>query len=103
MAQAGLADFSSARLQAVAKPEANTQIDSAPPETDGNTKDDAKRRAGVQSHQRARESRTRSPPQTQASRAAQVGANTSVPFVPPKPNELERATRIGILRAALGT
>src|SRR5204862_5051732 len=64
---------------------------------------DAKRRAGVQGHQRGRESRRRRQPQAQASRAAQARANTSVPFVPPKPNELERATRIGILRAALAT
>ena len=36
-------------------------------------------------------------------RAAQGRANTSVALVPPKPNELESATRIGILRAAFGT
>jgi hypothetical protein len=100
---ASIADFGSARLQAAAEPAAITQIDSAAPETDGNTNEDAKRRAGVQSHQRGREGRRRRPLQAQASRAAQRGANTSVPFVPPKPKELERATRIGILRAALGT
>ncbi len=34
---------------------------------------------------------------------AQTRARTSVPLVPPKPNELESATRIGILRAVFGT
>src|SRR5256885_6995504 len=47
-----------------------------------------------QRHQRGGESRRRRQPQAQASRAAQARVNTSVPFVPPKPNELERATRI---------
>jgi len=103
MARTELADFSSARLQAVAKPAATTQIDSAAPETAGNTNEDARRRAGVQSDQRGRAGSRRRPLRAQASRAAQGGANTSVPFVPPKPKELERATRIGILRAALGT
>jgi len=64
--------------------------------------EDAKRSADVQRHQRSRKPETETM-QAQAARAAQRGANTSVPFVPPKPKELERATRIGILRAALGT
>src|SRR5882762_10956078 len=38
MAQTELADFSSARLQATARPRAIRQIDSAAPETDGNTR-----------------------------------------------------------------
>ena len=36
-------------------------------------------------------------------RAAQGCAKTSVALVPPKPTELESATRIDILRAAFGT
>src|SRR6185503_97485 len=38
-----------------------------------------------------------------SSKAQEQRARTSVPLVPPKPNELESATRIGILRAAFGT
>lgn len=33
----------------------------------------------------------------------QARAKTKVPLVPPKPNELDMATRIGILRAELAT
>src|SRR5204863_7349123 len=41
--------------------------------------------------------------QLEPQRAVHTFASARVPLVPPKPNELESASRMGIFRAALGT
>jgi len=66
------------------------------------------RRARVHGGDRRRESGGSRNLKAQPTRAARIRAvqirlKTSVPLVPPKPNELEIAVRIAILRAVFGT
>ena len=57
--------------------------------------------AQVQADEKSRQSVRRR--KNEAARGAQLRVKTRLPLVPPKPNELDSAARIGILRALFGT